>query len=327
VGDVSIVEEVGRETLHRMLYYMKLHRAYEDRIEVVYRQGKLAGPVFVGRGQEAVGVGSAIQLGKDDFIFPSHRDLGAFFIRGMTTEAVSLQYFGRRDGPMRGRDGNTHMGDWSLNIGIFVSQMADTVPVAAGVALALKRRGENNIVLCYNGDGATSRGDWHEGLNLAAIMQLPVVYFCVNNQYAYSTPVEKQMAVEGVAERASGYGMPVDSVDGNDVLAVYASARVAIERARSGAGPSLIECITYRMTGHGSHDDARYVPERFFEEGREKDPIPRFVATLREHDMVSSDEVAHMDARIDLEVEDAMEKGEAGALPEGPEALTGVYAE
>ncbi len=227
MSDTSI-GEVGRETLHRMLYYMKLHRFYEDRIEIVYRQGKLAGPVFLGRGQEAVGVGSAIQLGKNDYIFPSHRDLGAFFIRGMTPEAVSLQYFGRRDGPMRGRDGNTHMGDWSLNIGLFVSHMADTVPVSAGVALVLKMRKQGNVVLCYNGDGATSRGDWHEGLNLAAVMQLPVVFFCVNNQYAYSTPLNKQMAVRTVAERASGYGMPVYSIAGNVVLAVSASATVAI---------------------------------------------------------------------------------------------------
>lgn len=327
MGDTSIMEEVGRETLHRMLYYMKLHRFYEDRIEIVYRQGKLAGPVFLGRGQEAVGVGSAIQLGKDDYIFPSHRDLGAFFVRGMTPEAVSLQYFGRRDGPMRGRDGNTHMGDWSLNIGLFVSHMADTVPVSAGVALVLRMRKQGNVVLCYNGDGATSRGDWHEGLNLAAVMQLPVVFFCVNNQYAYSTPLHKQMAVQTVADRASGYGMPVDSVDGNDVLAVYVSARKAIQRARDGQGPSFIECLTYRMTGHGSHDDARYVPDEFFEEGKKKDPILRFVAKLKAGDMVTDAEIAEMDARITAEVEDAMAKGEAGALPEGPEALAGVFAD
>ncbi len=327
MGDTSIMKEVGDETLHRMLYYMKLHRFYEDRIEIVYRQGKLAGPVFVGRGQEAVGVGSAIQLGTDDYIFPSHRDLGAFFIKGMTPEAVSLQYFGRRDGPMRGRDGNTHMGDWSLNIGLFVSHMADTVPVAAGVALVLKMRKQGNIVLCYNGDGATSRGDWHEGLNLAAVMQLPVVFFCVNNQYAYSTPLNKQMAVQSVAERASGYGMPVDSIDGNDVLAVYASAQEAIERARDGQGPSFIECVTYRMTGHGSHDDARYVPDAFFEEGKKKDPIPRFVTKLKASGIITDAEIAEMDARIKAEVEDAMAKGEAGALPEGPEALTGVFAD
>ena len=315
------------ETLTRMLYHMKLHRAIEDRLEVVYRQGKLAGPVFVGRGQEAIGVASATLLGQGDVIFPSHRDLGAFLVRGMKTESVFLQYFGRRDGPMRGRDGNMHMGDWKLGIGAFVSHMADTIPVAAGVALAFKVRRQENVVLCYFGDGASSRGDWHEGLNIAAIMRLPVVYLCVNNQYAYSTPLEKQMAVASVAERAAGYGMPVESVDGNDAMAVYSSTQRAIARARGGEGPSFIECWTYRMTGHGSHDDASYVPDAFFEEGKKKDPIRRFSELLQDSDVISGAEAAAMDERILVEVEEGLRKGEAGALPEGPEGLLGVYAD
>ena len=228
---------------------------------------------------------------------------------------------------MRGRDGNMHMGDWSLGIGAFVSHMADTIPVAAGVGLSFKVRGRDNVVLCYTGDGASSRGDWHEGLNIAAVMRLPVVYICLNNQYAYSTPLAKQMAVESVAERASGYGMPVESVDGNDVLAVYASARRAIDRARNGNGPSFIEGWTYRMTGHGSHDDASYVPDAFFVEGKRKDPILRFDTLLRERQLVTEAELAAMDDRITAEVEDALRAGENGPLPDGPETLLGVYAE
>ena len=321
------LDGVEHATLVRMLYHMKLHRAIEDRLEIVYRQGKLAGPVFVGRGQEAIGVGSAILAGRDDVIFPSHRDLGAFLIKGMTPESVFLQYLGRRDGPMRGRDGNMHMGDWKLRIGPFVSHMADTVPVAAGVALSFKTRSQENVVLCYFGDGASSRGDWHEGLNIAAILRLPVVYLCVNNQYAYSTPLPKQMAVGSVAERAQGYGMPVDSVDGNDVLAVYARTQRAIERARSGGGPTFIECWTYRMTGHGSHDDASYVPEAFFAEGRHKDPILRLSSVLKQQNVVTDAEIVAMEDRITDEVEDALAKGEAAPLPEGPDTLIGVYAE
>jgi pyruvate dehydrogenase E1 component alpha subunit len=323
----DLVADVGRGTLIRMLQYMKLHRAIEDRVEIIYRQGKFAGPVFLGRGQEAVGVGSAILLQEDDVIFPSHRDLGAFLLKGMTPEAIFLQYFGRRTGPMRGRDGNTHMGDWKLKIGAFVSHMADTVPVAAGAALAIKTRRQRNVVLCCNGDGASSRGDWHEGLNIAAVMQLPVVYICVNNQYAYSTPVHRQMAVESVAVRASGYGMPVETVDGNDVLAVYASAKWAIDRARTEGLPSFIECVTYRMTGHGSHDDASYVPDAFFKEGKEKDPIERFSRWLTAQEVMTEEEIAAMDERIRREVSAAEEVGEAGPLPEGPDGLTGVYAE
>jgi pyruvate dehydrogenase E1 component alpha subunit len=326
-SDQSLVAEIGRGTLIRMLQYMKLHRAIEDRVEIIYRQGKFAGPVFLGRGQEAVGVGSAILLGEDDVIFPSHRDLGAFLLKGMTPEAIFLQYFGRRTGPMRGRDGNTHMGDWKNKIGAFVSHMADTVPVAAGAALAIKTRGKNNVVLCYNGDGASSRGDWHEGLNIAAVMRLPVVYICVNNQYAYSTPVHKQMAVESVAVRASAYGMPVETVDGNDVLAVYQSAKRAVDRARREQLPSFIEYVTYRMTGHGSHDDASYVPDTFFKEGKEKDPIARFSSWLVAQGVMTDDEIAAMDDRVRHEVSAAEQVGEAGPLPEGPEGLTGVYAE
>lgn len=323
----QILTDVGNDTLVEMLRYMKLHRALEERVEKVYLQGKLAGPVFFGTGQEAIGVGSAILAGTEDVVFPSHRDLGAFLVKGMTPEAVLLQYFGRRDGPMRGRDGNTHMGDWGLGIGAFVSHMAATVPVAAGVALAFKVRHRDNVVLCYNGDGATSRGDWHEGLNIAAVMQLPVVYICVNNQYAYSTPLHKQMAVDSIAERASGYGMPVESVDGNDVLAVHDSARRAIDRARNGSGPSFIECVTYRMTGHGRHDDASYVPPEFFRDGKRKDPIVRFVALLEQHDIVSASDLATMDDAIASEIEAALRNAEASPEPEGPESLLGVYAE
>jgi TPP-dependent pyruvate/acetoin dehydrogenase alpha subunit len=309
-----------------MLRLMKLHRAIEDRLEIVYRQGKLVGPLFVGRGQEAVGVGGAVQLSAEDVIFPSHRDLGAFLAKGVTAERIFLQYLGRKDGPMRGRDGNLHMGDWNLRIGAFISHMADTVPVAAGAAFAFKARGQAHAVLCYNGDGSTSRGDWHEGLNLASLLRLPIVYVCLNNQYAYSTPLSKQMAVATVAERASGYGMPVDRVDGNDVLAVYDALRPAIERARSGAGPSFVECVTYRMTGHGSHDDASYVPDAFFDEGRRTDPIVRFLDWLIHSERMSTVEIDEMDAGIAAEVEAGWLAAEASEYPPGPDTLLGVYA-
>jgi len=313
--------------LLRMLRLMKLHRAIEDRLEVAYLQGKLVGPLFVGRGQEAVGVGYASSLGKADVVFPSHRDLGAFLAKGVTTEEVFLQYLGRRDGPTRGRDANLHMGVWKRGVGSFISHMGDTVPVAAGVGFAFKTRGEPHVVVCCNGDGATSRGDWYEGLNLAAVQRLPVVYVCINNQYAYSTPLSTQMAVETVAVRASGYGMPVQTVDGNDVLAVYRAIQPAIARARDGLGPSFVECVTYRMTGHGAHDDASYVPPAFFEEGASRDPIVQFCGYLTESSGVDASEIARMDEEIAEEVEAAWTMAEAAEYPEGPETLEGVYAE
>jgi len=318
--------DLSSDSLREMLYWMKLQRAVEDRIVSLYKQGEIVGGVYTGHGHEAIGVGSAIQLGREDVIFPSHRDLGAFLVKGMSPMAVFAQHLGRLDGPTRGRDGNVHMGDWDLRIGAFVSHMADTVPVSAGVALSFRYRDEPHVVLCYNGDGATSRGDWHEGLNLAAVLDLPVVYICVNNRWAYSTPLHRQMAVDRVSERAGGYGIPGVTVDGNDVLAVYAAVREAIGRARSAEGPSLVECMTYRMTGHSHADSADYVPDEFFEEGRRQDPIDRFTRWLREQDLLDGEHLEAMEERISREVEDGLEEARESPLPDGSETLRGVYA-
>lgn len=320
-------EALGPDRLLELLYWMKLHRAVEDRIVALYKQGEIVGGVYTGHGHEAIGVAGAIDLEPDDVIFPSHRDLGAFLVKGMTPGAVFAQYLGRIDGPTRGRDGNLHMGDWSLGIGAFVSHMADTVPVATGVALSFKLRGEPQVVLCYNGDGATSRGDWHEGLNLAAVLRVPVVFVCVNNQWAYSTPLSRQMSVDRVADRGAAYGIPGVRVDGNDVLAVHAVMRDAIERARSGDGPTLIECVTWRMTGHSHADRANYVSPEFFEEGRRMDPILRYEAWLHERGVLDDDRRAGLAERIRAEVETGVEFGKRSPLPAGEETLLGVFAE
>lgn len=322
----DVTGEIPPEELLRMLYFMKLQRAVEDRIVSLYKQGQIVGGVYTGHGHEAVGVGSAVQLAGEDVIFPSHRDLGAFLIKGMSPMAVFAQYLGRVDGPTRGRDGNVHMGDWDLRIGAFVSHMADTVPVAAGVAFSFAYRDEPHVVLCYNGDGATSRGDWHEGLNLAAVLDLPVVYICVNNRWAYSTPLHRQMAIERVSERASGYGIPGVTVDGNDVVAVHRHVGKAIRRARAGAGPTLVECMTYRMTGHSHADSASYVPDAFFEEGRRRDPIDRFTRWLREAGLLEEARLGEMEERIAREVRSAVDEAQESPYPEGSETLEGVYA-
>ncbi len=320
------VDAIDRETHRRMFYYMVLTRELEDRIErKLYRQGKIVGGVYVGRGQEAIGVGSAIQTRPQDVICPSHRDMGAFLIRGMTPARILAQYMGRRDGYTRGRDGNMHMGDLSLNVVAFVSMLADNVPVAAGIALAARMRREDRVVLCYFGDGATSRGDWHEGLNFAAVQRLPVVYLCNNNEYAYSTPLELQMAVENVADRAVAYGIPGEIVDGNDVLAVYDATRRAAERARAGYGPTLLECKTFRMTGHSAHDDAGYVPKVKFEEWEKRDPIYRYQETLIEGEVMTLDQISEMHRAVVDEVDRAVDWASANPYPEPEDCLTGVY--
>jgi TPP-dependent pyruvate/acetoin dehydrogenase alpha subunit len=311
----------------RMLYFMKLQRAVEERIVNLYRQSRIVGGVYTGLGHEAIGAGATIHAREHDVIFPSHRDLSAYLCKGMTPARIFAHYLGRRGGPTRGRDANLHMGDLSIGIGAFISHMADTVPVAAGVALSFKLRRQPNIVICFNGDGATSRGDWHEGLNIAAVMRLPVVFVCVNNQFAYSTPLDKQLAVSTVAERASGYGMPVARVDGNDAVAVHAAAASAVSRARDGGGPSFIEAVTFRMTGHSAADDGSYVPAEFFESGRKSDPITRLVDWLRAAGHLDGAALAALDQRVMREVEAGVAEADASPYPEGPEGIGGVYAD
>ena len=318
----------NNERLLELLYYMKLTRELETRIErKLYRQGKIVGGVYVGRGQEAVTIGAAIQLLEDDWICPSHRDMGAFLIRGLPIRNILAQYMGRVTGPTKGRDGNMHMGSLEHHLVAFVSPMADTVPVSAGIALAFKMRNQKNVVLNFFGDGATSRGDWHEGLNLASVLKVPVVYICNNNSYAYSTPNEKQYAIKDVAQRGDGYGMPWEVVDGNDVIAVYGAAKRAIDRARDGKGPSIVECKTFRMTGHSAHDDAGYVPKEEFEEWAKKDQIIRYVDYLKSEGVVTDKYVADLDARITKELDEAVEIAEQDPYPTAEDCLKGVYAD
>src|ERR1043165_3227429 len=296
------------KTLLEMLYYMKLTRELEFRIErKLYRQGKIVGGVYVGRGQEAIAVGGCIDLRQDDVVCPSHRDMGAYLIRGMSLRSILAQYMARKTGATRGKDGNMHMGDLSKGLIAFVSMLGDNVPVATGVGLSFKMRGQDRVALCFFGDGATSRGDWHEGINMASVFKVPVVFICNNNQYAYSTPLERQMAVENVADRAVAYGLPGEIVDGNDILAVWESARRAIEYARGGHGPSLIECKTFRMTGHSAHDDASYVPQELFEFWEEKDPIRRFERYLTQRGIISASDIEEIQKRINREIDEAIQ--------------------
>lgn len=314
------------ELARKFLYFMSMMREVEDRIErKLYRQGKILGGVYVGRGQEAIPVGTALLAEPEDVLFPSHRDMAVFLIRGVPAARIFAQYMGRVDGLTRGRDGNMHMGDLKLNIVAIISAMAACVPVAAGAALAMKYRGTRNVAFCYFGDGATSRGDWHEGVNLAAVQKLPLVLVCNNNQYAYSTPVEKQMACANVADRGPAYGIPAETVDGNDVFAVHAAARRAVEHARAGQGPCLIECKTFRMTGHSAHDPADYVPKFLWEEWARKDPIERLKRVMLERGWADEAELDETGRRIRREVDEAVEWAEKSPYPDPADLQLDVY--
>lgn len=317
---------VGRSESLQMYYYLRLTRTLEDRITALYRQGKIVGGCYTSNGMEAIGVGYASALQEDDIIAPYHRDVGAMLVRGITPGEVVAQYLGRRDGPTRGKDGNVHMGDLKRGIIGFVSHLADNLPVATGAALAFKLRGESRVVVTNTGDGGTSRGDFHEALNFAAVRKLPVVFFCNNNQYAYSTPLELQMAIKNVVDRAKAYGMPGQIVDGNDLAAVYRAAQRAIGRARSGGGPTFIECKTMRMHGHSEHDSAKYVPRDLLETWKANDPIVKAERLLVELGYAGEATFGEVGARVKKEIEEAVEFGERSPLPDGKETLQGVFA-
>jgi pyruvate dehydrogenase E1 component alpha subunit len=317
---------VGRRELLQMYYFLRLTRTLEDRITALYRQGKIVGGCYTSNGMEAIAVGYASALQPDDVIAPYHRDMGAFLVRGITPGEVVAQYLGKRTGPTKGKDGNVHMGDLKRGIIGFVSHLADNLPVATGVALAFKLRGESRVVVTNTGDGGTSRGDFHEAMNFAAVRKLPVVFFCNNNQYAYSTPLELQMAIKDVVDRAKAYGMPGEIVDGNEVTAVYRAAQRAIHRARSGEGPTFIECKTMRMHGHSEHDSAKYVPRDLLETWKRYDPILKAERLLLELGYADEATFRDIGERVKKEVEEAVEFGERSPLPEGQETLDGVFA-
>jgi pyruvate dehydrogenase E1 component alpha subunit len=325
----SKAEENGAERAElarKCLYYMALMREVEDRIErKLYRQGKIVGGVYVGRGQEAIPVGTALHALPEDVMLPSHRDMAVWFIRGIPPRRIFAQYMGRVGGYTQGRDGNMHMGDLSSGIISIISALAATVPVAAGVAMALRYQGKNGIAFNYFGDGATSRGDWHEGVNLATVQKLPVVFVCNNNQYAYSTPLEAQMACAHVADRGPAYAMPAEIVDGNDVLAVYEATARAVKHVRSGLGPYMLECKTFRMTGHSAHDGADYVPPSLFEEWAKRDPIARLEQKMLAEHWTDQDAIDKMHAAIRQEVDEALEWAEKSPYPDPATLLDGVY--
>jgi TPP-dependent pyruvate/acetoin dehydrogenase alpha subunit len=320
-------ETLSRTDLLEMLYYMRLQRAIEDRGIKLYYQGRIPGAYFTGWGHEAIVVGATYALGPDDLLAPMHRDLAAYVMRGIPIRRVFAQFLDREGGLTRGRDGNVHMGDPSLGVLPFISHMAASVPVAAGMALACRQRDEARVVLTFFGDGATSTGAWHEGVNFAAVLRLPLVLILENNQYAYSTPLNRQTAAQSFVDKAPGYGIPGAAVDGNDVLAVFAAAREAVARARRGDGPTLLECRTMRVRGHSEADKSFYVPQDLVEHWAARDPIALFEHRLREEGHLSPDADREMSERIAREVEEGLIWAEASAEPSPESVSEGVYAE
>ena len=289
-----------------LLRAMLMMRGIEERAMTLYRQGKVPGSFYDGYGQEAVSAGATWAMGARDRLCVLHRDLAAHVIRGVSLANIFGQYMGRDGGVTRGREGNVHFGDRTVGCVGMVSMLPDMMLVAAGMAMAFKMRGEQRVAMTWFGDGSTSRGDFHEAMNWAGVQKLPVIFILENNQYAYSTPVDQQFAVNPI-ERASAYGFPGESVDGNDPEAMFEATRKARERALAGDGPTLIEAVTMRMHGHAAHDDMKYVPKEQVEEWRAKDPIDRQV---RRAEALGVDVQALRDevkAEIDAAVDEALQ--------------------
>jgi TPP-dependent pyruvate/acetoin dehydrogenase alpha subunit len=305
--------------------YMKLNRMVEERLGNLYRQGKVVGGLYSSRGQEATSVGSAYALEPQDVMGPLIRNLGAMLVRGVKPREVMMQYMAKSDSPTGGKDGNTHFGDLGRGLVAPISMLGALIPVMAGVALAGKMQGKNLVALTYIGDGGTSTGDFHEGLNLAAVLQVPFVLIAEHNGWAYSTPTARQMRIKNIATRAAAYGIPGEVVDGNDVLAVYETTARAVERARAGGGPTLIEAKTFRMKGHAEHDDAGYVPKELFEEWRKKDPIERFERHLLAEELAGEADLEATAAEIDAQLNDEVDFALASPMPPPERALEGVY--
>ncbi len=318
--EVKPPEHLQLEDRIWLLRAMLLMRGIEERAMSLYRQGKVPGSFYDGYGQEAVSAGAAFAMAPADRLCILHRDLAAHVIRGVGPGRILAQYMGRAAGITAGRDGNVHFGDRTLGCVGMVSMLPDMMLVAAGMAMAFKLRGERRCALTWFGDGSTSRGDFHEAMNWAGVQKLPVVFILENNQYAYSTPLDKQFAVDPV-ERAAAYGFAGVTVDGNDVEAVFAAARAARERAVAGDGPTLIEAVTMRMHGHAAHDDMKYVPSEQVEKWRRRDPVERQEKRLRALGV----DVDSVRVSVTAEIDAAAQEALSGPMPSADDVLEGVF--
>jgi TPP-dependent pyruvate/acetoin dehydrogenase alpha subunit len=311
------------EDRRRLWEHLLLMRTVEDEGIKLYKKGKIPGSFYDGRGQEAISVGAAFALSAQDPICsPLIRDLGAHLVRGTDLTELFRHYMGRENGLSRGREGNVHFGDRHLGVVGMVSMLPDMVVVAVGLAMAFAMRGEARCALTFFGDGATSRGDWHEALNWAAIDRLPVVFVLEDNHLAYSTPQSRQFATHP-ADRAAAYGIAVERVDGNDVEAVHAAVAGARERCLAGEGPVLVSATTMRMHGHGAHDDARYVDPELLDRWRERDPLERYRAVAAGHGV----DVGAVEREVRAAVDAAVVRALATPMADAATLLDGVFCE
>src|SRR5471032_1614306 len=317
---------LDHEDLLAIYRNLLITRGVEERGHILYKQGKIPGSFYTGRGNEGSSVAIATAMGPDDVGTPLHRNMGVHVTRGVDPWRIFANFMGRADGPAKGKDGNMHMADSRLGMISMVSHLPAMLPVAVGCALAFRIREERRVAVTWFGEGASSRGDTHEGMNFAGVRKLPVVFICDNNQWAYSTPTHLEYAVDHLADRAAAYGFEGVLVDGTDLLAVYREAKRAIDKARNGGGPTLIESLTLRMEGHAVHDDASYVPKELFAQWAERDPVERYRTWLRDEVRMTDEEDEEITVQVKKLLNDALQRAEDSPLPDPSTLLDGVYA-
>lgn len=329
----AIPHGLTRDDLLEMYRLVRLTRSLEEKLELLFKQSKVVGGLFRSLGQEGESVASAFALrrrtdGTGDMLSPLIRNLGSMITMGATPAEVVRQYMAKGDSPARGKELNIHFTDYDRGFIGQISPLGDLVPVMAGVTLTFKQRGEDRVGMVYIGDGATSTGAFHEGINFAAVQKCPLVVIVENNQWAYTTPTRLQTAAKSFTDKAPGYGVAAEQVDGNDMLAVYGAAKRAVDRARAGEGVTLIEVLTYRRKGHAQHDNQSYVdPAEVERWATTNDPIDRFAAALTESRWAAADELRAIDEKIDAELDATIAQAETSPMPAESEAMTDVYAD
>jgi pyruvate dehydrogenase E1 component alpha subunit/2-oxoisovalerate dehydrogenase E1 component alpha subunit len=319
-------KELTRQQYLDLYYYMRLNRAVEDTMVKLFRQNKIVGGLYSSLGQEAISVGTAYALEKKDWIAPMIRNIGALLVKGVPPRDIFMQHMAKYDSPTKGKDGTSHFGDLdNLHIVSPISMLGDLIPVMTGVALAGRYLGQKIVAMTWIGDGGSSTGVFHEGLNFAATQKAPFVLILENNLWAYSTPVRKQVPLENLADRAKAYGMDSYIVDGNDVVAVYSTAKEAVERARAGEGPILIEAKTFRRLGHAQHDPAEYVPKEMRAYWEARDPIALYEKFLTAQKLLDAPSKREIDEKLDKLLSAEREFAENSPMPPAELAEEGVY--
>ena len=309
-----------------LYYYMRLNRAVEDTMVKLFRQNKIVGGLYSSLGQEAISVGSAYALEKKDWLAPMIRNIGALLVKGVPPRDIFMQHMAKYDSPTKGKDGTSHFGDLdNLHIVSPISMLGDLIPVMTGVAMAGRYLGQEIVAMTWIGDGGSSTGVFHEGLNFAATQKAPFVLILENNLWAYSTPVRRQVPLENLADRAKAYGIESYIVDGNDVVAVYSTAKEAVERARAGEGPILIEAKTFRRLGHAQHDPAEYVPKEMRAYWEARDPIALYEKLLTREKILDASSKKEIDEKLDTLLAKERDFAENSPMPPAELAEAGVY--